>query len=516
MTATIRVPRPKVYLWTSHQPSERIDLAEDLLGFTFSKRLGSPEGSWSIQLAPRQMAAFRLGHVLRPVLLERLFLHNSPVSLGMDEPGGITMGLVSRVESAQSRQGVSGPVTRTLSLGGADLGKVFTQDNIQRAGLNLTSNEQRRYLTGIGSRLGTDSPLYASFLDVLGPTNRYDPDASPTFVGQTVQAVVDWCLEKMGSMRIPLLGAAYGGDGRLSTYVQTSEVRTGDGDLVWNDSLATYQGTVWGFLQQVLDPDLYEIRLDCRPNGEDGVPLPFLIIRPKPFDEPAWTHLEVGGAYGTRWTDLETFVKVRSAHRITDADILDARFLRSDDEVVNHVNVIAKHELIGNAEAAARGLNYPATDMGSVSLFGLRAMQAHLSLVGGDVQQAAEQTDDYTSELALTVRRQRNRLLSWYRYNPFDERATVTVIGRDEFRVGDPVELVDREAYLASDEDRRSGAALGMRYYCTGVDQRWSFGGHYTTTLTLERGHNDALRREARRILAQGELPDYPDNLNES
>ena len=379
---------------------------------------------------------------------------------------------------------------------------MLTQDNVIRGGLNITSEKSSAYLAGIKAALGEESPFYHSFLDVLGPVNRYDPDAAPTFQGQSIGDVVTWILDNVGSMRIPLLGRAYGGDGRLSSYIRTTDcVTSGDADRVWNDGLSTFQGSIWSFLQGVIDPDLYELRIDCKPVGADGVPLPHLVIRPRPFDEPRWAALDAGDPYGLGWEDVRTFIERRSHHVIADDEILDASFQVSDGEVYNHVNVIAKHELIGNQEANNRGLTYPATDTGSVLRYGARAMQAHLSLVGGDVAAAQAKNPDYTGELSRQVREQRNRLLNWHRFLPFFESGTITVAGRDEFRPGDPVLLVDRVAHLASDQDRDRGADRGMRYYCTAVSWRYSPAGGYESTLTLERGHNDALMREASRIL---------------
>jgi len=501
--AAIHLHRPRLTLWTGADvKADRVDLTEAALSFQVSKSLEAPAGSWSVNLLTQGSLRTRTTAWRQILDLYTRNLSNAPVSIGIDQPGGIMLGLVSGKAQQLGRRGFSGPASSTLSLSGQDLGKVFTQDNVIRGGLNLTSEKSSAYLTGIKNALGEESPFYHSFLDVLGPVNRYDPDAAPTFQGQSVLDVVTWILASVGSMRIPLLGRAYGGDGRLSSYIRTTDcVTSGDADRVWNDGLSTFQGSVWSFLQQVLDPDLYEMRIDSKPVGTDGVPLPHLVIRPRPFDEPRWAALNAGDAYGITWNELRTFVEKRANHTITDAEILDASFNVSDAEVYNHYTVIAKHELIGNQEANNRGLSYPATDTGSVRIFGARAMQAHLGLVGGDVAAAQAKNPDYTGELARQVREQRNRLLNWHRFQPFFESATVTVPGRDEYRPGDPVLLADRPAHLASSKDRDTGADLGMRYYCTAVSWRYSPAGGYESTLTLERGHNDALLREASRIL---------------
>lgn len=420
------------------------------------------------------------------------------------------------------REGCSAnPPGHTLTLSGRDLGKALVADNIVRAGLNLTGPEAPRYLDGVAAVLGSDNPLYQSYIDILGPKRDDLPDKAPTFLAAGVRDVVAWVVQNTPSLRIPVLGAAYGGQGELGDYIDTSEaVTSGYDDQVFNDDMATYQGSVWGFLQGVLDPDLYELRLETKPMGltlEDSLrerlpPIPhvYLIVRPKPFDEEVCKRLPSGEDYGTSWEKLRTFWFKRSYHEIGLDRTLAYDLGRDEREVYNHYQAVPKNEIIGSPEALSLGLSYPLTDLYSVTRFGVRAYVAHLALVGGDVEAAKAADPEYAGELASDVQAHRNRLLNWYWLNPWFEKGTITVLGRDEYRVGDPVYLPWRVGYL--------GAGLGMRYYCTAVVLSWSSGpgdtvGPYTAQLTLERGHNDALVDAALEIVTTNAPPEAPDFL---
>ena len=99
-----------------------------------------------------------------------------------------------------------------------------------------------------------------------------------------------------------------------------------------------------------------------------------------------------------------------------------------------------------------------------------------------------------STETAQAVVEFRNRLLNWYRLAEYYEAGSITVTGRDRYRVGDPV-------YLPWHWPRR-GYRPGVRFYCVGTSHRWQRGGHYTTTLRLARGHNSSVLDTARADIA--------------
>ena len=110
---------------------------------------------------------------------------------------------------------------------------------------------------------------------------------------------------------------------------------------------------------------------------------------------------------------------------------------------------------------------------------------ARMTLVGGDVVKRAEGQDDYLNEVSSEVFEARNRLFNWYRFNAFYESGSITVVGRDSYRPGDPVRLDWVELQY--------GTERGATYYCPSVRWTWQHGGHYLCTLTLTRGHNASM-----------------------
>lgn len=516
-SAVHRQEQPKVFLWTGSAIGDRIDLSGDVIAMSYSRQLGSPFGSWSVTLQARTNGLGTGGDLVRLPDLYRRDLLNKPISIGVDYMAGWCFGLVDGARDGMD----ANSATRTLTLTGRDLGKALTTDNIVRAGLNMKGPGSPAYLDAVVAALGAHTPLFQSFLDILGPEREDISDHPQTFKAAGIADVLTWIVQNTPSLQIPVLGAAYGGKGDLGDYIDTSAAITaGYEDQVWNDDMATYQGTVWGFLQGVLDPDLYELRLETMPMGltlDDALrarlpPIPrvYLVVRPKPFDEEVCKRLPSGQDYGISWEKLRTFWFARSSHEVGLDQVLGFDLGRDESEVYNHFQAVPKNEIIGSPEGLSIGLSYPLTDLYSVGRFGVRAYTAHLALVGGDTDAAKADDPTYVGELASDVQAHRNRLLNWYWMNPWFERGTLTVLGKDEYRVGDPVYLPWREGYL--------GDGLGMRYYCTGVSLSWSAGpgdtvGVYTAQLTLERGHNDALVDSALEIVTTDPPPEAPDFL---
>lgn len=505
MSTTVQYKLPKVYIWPTGDARKRLDVSAAVVTFSVQKALGAPAGSFTVTLLAEVIEQMRLTAPSRMPLLYRTDLNMTPISIGLDEDGGIMFGLIESVTQSMS---FGAKVSETITVTGRDLGMAFVNDNVIVGGQNLTSEKSGQYLQAISDKLGPDSPLLQSFINILGVDDPNTADDAPTFIASSVKDVIQWVLDNVTSLRIPLFASAYGGEGKLTDHLDTSSsVNTGYDDKVFSDNLSGYTGSVWGFLTSVLDMDLYEIRLDTVPSG-NPIPTPMLIVRPKPFDEDVLKRLDSGADYGITWNKLTCLVTGERHHELQDS-LISASFSHGVGEVFNHYRAIPKHELIGNEDAISHGLDYPVTDLESVRRYGLRSMTAHLNLVAGDVRAAAAAQDDYTSELSSDVVAHRNRLLNWYWCGPFFETGSITVLGADHYRVGDIVYLPWRRGWL--------GGELGMRYYVESVS--WSFNGGggqvqpYTTTLRLTRGHNDTLVKAAKALLENDPPDSAPGNL---
>lgn len=497
-TTTRQTARPKVVLWPDGKKGSRIDISNQVTGFSFSKSLTEPAGQWSLSTLPMQ-GGRSPGHIGRALDLERLVRPNAVVSIGMDEPGGICLGLVDQCRRTRSLAGPSSNVGYSLT--GTDFGKILAQDHIVHA--SLTVEDSVQFLTDVAAVTGPNHALIQALPGVWGPGSR---DAVPTFLGASVQDVIDWLLEAGASVQVPLL-AALGGSGKPSEFIRTDgSVATWNDGRVWSEAPHSFNGTLWSFIRQILDEDFYELFLDSQPNRASTnlypeIPQLFLTVRPKPFDETDCKFLPVKESTGLTWEKLRTRINRRKDHVIPEHEVYSEELGISDADVFSYYQVNSQHELIGNPDGLAEGLFYPAVDLHALTRAGLRAYEGRLSLVAADLVSKQAGELDYDSEIADEVVEFRNRLFNWYRMAEYYESGAVTVAGRDEYRIGDPVMLPWRIPMRG--DPPLKGPPPGTRYYCVGTKHEWNRGQPYSCTMRLTRGHNASTIERAKREIAE-------------
>lgn len=485
-TTTRQRAQPRVYIWPDGKAKGRVDVSAYVVSFSFTKAIHQPVGQFQLTLAASQGAnvwgaAKGPAHLMRPADLERLVRPNAVVSIGFDEPGGITMGLVDRVFPVRNVAG--GSAGMALQIMGSDMGKVLALDHIVRASLTVSSAPL--FLNDVGAVVGPDHALLEALPGVWGPTDR---DGAPVFVGQSIQTVVDWILKTGPAMAVPML-SPLGRTGRPGEFIQTDVTSWNDG-LIWSEAPHTYQGTIWNFIRSILDEDFYEVFLDCLPKGTE-VPTVQLTVRPKPFDEFAAQRLPVIDSTGESWEALRTRVDGLKDHTIHEHMLVgDVELENSDADVFSYYLVTSEHELIGNPDGLKEGLFYPAVDLHALTRVGLRSYEGRLSLLAADVAAKQKGEIDYDYEVGQEVIRFRNRLFNWYWLAEYFESGSIVVAGSDRYRIGDPVFLPWRIPMR--------GDTPGTRYYCIGTTHSWSVGRPYTTTLRLTRGHNASVIARAK------------------
>jgi hypothetical protein len=484
-TTTRQVVRPSVFLWPDGKKSGCIDLSRYCSGFNYEKALNQPIGQWSLSVLPFQgtKGPTQIGQWTE---IERKIRPNAVVSIGFDEPGGICLGLVDQVQRTRTLRG--GQARMGLELHGGDFGKILAMDHIVHASLTVGSSPD--FLAKLLPVVGPNHALVAALPGVWGPTTGRD--AVPTFLATSVDTVVNWILENGASVQVPLLAAA-GGSGKPTDYIRSESITTWNDSRIWSEAPHTFQGTLWDFLRRILDEDFYELIIDTRPNGR-VFPDVVLTIRPKPFDEFGLRFLPQTEDPGLSWEDLRTRVDELKDWEIPQEQILSEQLGMSDADVFSYYQVTAENELIGNPDGLKEGLFYPAVDLFALTRAGLRAYEGRLSLVASDLvaKQAGEL--DYDREVGTAIVEFRNRLVNWYRLSEYFEAGSITVTGRDRYRVGDPVSLPWR---LPMRGDRP-----GVRYYCTSTSHQWQLGGPYTTTMRLTRGHNASVIARAQQEIA--------------
>lgn len=473
--------RPYVSIWPDGSALGKIDVSPYVVGFSYTKAMHQAMGQWSITLVPWQ-GTKGPAHIGRSTQLEAICRPNAVVSIGMEERGGICIGLVDQV--MPTRVLIGGSASYGIALHGSDFGKVLAQDHIVHA--SLTVADAPLFLNDIAAVAGPDHALVAALPGVWGPGSR---DGVPTFLNASVSDVVDWLLKTAPSMRVPLL-STLGGSGKPAEFIATDgSITTWNGGRVWSEAPHTFNGSLWDFIRKILDEDFYELFIDSLPfralsNVPSDIPDIRLTIRPKPFDELALLALPVIEQPGISWESLRTRIDGKLHHEIPQEAVLNEQLGISDADVFSYYLVSSEHELIGNPDGLAEGLFYPAVDLHALQRAGLRSYEGRLSLVASDLVRKQAGLLDYDLEVSQAVIEARNRLVNWYRLSEYFESGSITVAGSDRYRIGDPVYLPWRVPMR--------GFLPGTRYYCISTTHAWTLGAPYTTTMRLTRGHNQS------------------------
>ena len=514
---------PRVWLWPDGTAAGRIDLSPILESCNTSKSLRSPTGQWSIRLQPSLARGSR--SIFSAGDFARLIRPNAVVTIGRDRPGGIMVGLVNSVSRQRSWSGAGD----TITVSGEDFGKVLVNDAIVRAMATVQDFDQ------FAAKIEAVAPgtsLTNQLAGVWGP-ERWD--GSNAFVQATVEEVVRWVLSTVTTVRIPML-AGIGGNSRgtIGNFMFGAVVPSWNDGRIQSENLWSYTGSIWSFLNTVIDHEFYEVFVDSYGGanstltsawvttfmGAEDVPvvsgtlerrtlvggrafvsenasrpLPdvALVVRPKPFDEAALSFLDTRETPGLTWEDLRTAISGAQHHVIPADAVISEAMSVNDAQVFSYFNVTSNYDIAGNPIAASEGLFYPAIDLFALQNHGVRPYEASLSLLGSDVYGREVGSREFVANLGSEVLEFRNRLFNWYRLNAWFESGSVTVAEFDAFRVGDPVFLPWKEPMRWPGASRYGANPRGMRYYCTGVQTAWTYGGIHTSTLTLERGHNAAL-----------------------
>jgi hypothetical protein len=319
-----------------------------------------------------------------------------------------------------------------------------------------------------------------------GPKAPGRDDVEGVFTGNDIQTIIDYILENGASMTLPQMENVAGGSSKPGEFIDTEgSIVTWNESKVWNEGLNDYQGNLWTFIRNLVDADFYETFITTIPVENEDLPRVSLVVRPKPFDEKGLEFAPVEESTGNTWEDLVTLVEGLENHEILEDAVLQESFGVSDNDLFSYYECSSQHDLLGNSQSAQDGLSYPAVDTFALTRGGIRKYQAQLQLLSADVEQKVLGDHPQDSELHTEVREFRNRLLNWYRLATYFETGSMTVVGNDDYRAGDPFKFPWMPAQL--------GDELGLRFYCVSTVHEWQFGGHYTTTLHLTRGHNNGL-----------------------
>lgn len=510
MLDRIHTERPRITLWPDGQRSSKMDVSGWASSFSCSMRVDQVVGSWTVTLLPQQ-TNHRVAHLSRLPELYTQCRPNGVISIGHDEPGGIMLGLIDNVKRVRSRRGPS-PGTG-LVLSGSTLGKTIARDHIVRG--VVTAGDYPKFVGRIEKQVGKGHALVRDLEGPWGP--EVGRDKANVFLGVSVRDVVTWALDTCPGMQVPLL-ASTGGTGRPGDFIKKIDVTTWNDARIHSDEAKQFEGTVEQFIRGLIDADFYEFWIDTQPNGTD-LPRAVLVLRPKPFDNPACEFLPVREKTGVTWNDFHTMLGPELHHEIDENDVWNEDLGFTDADVFSHYTVTAQRELLGNEEAFRKGLYYPCVDTFALTRTGLRSYRANVSLVDADVRSAEAGNTTNQKKHVEQVIEFRNRLVNWYRLNEYMEAGTLVVRGKDRYRVGDKVFLPwltpARAGTFALDGKSSRPSAKGVTFYTTGVTWSWRTGEPYQCTLSVTRGHNASVIANAKKEILESAPPEsrFPDHL---
>lgn len=482
-----RTARPRVYL--VGQRVGDLDVSELVLEFTVQKQLG-PGSAFSLTLIAQDAekdAGYTSSFDRLVKWWEQVEL-NDLVSFGYQRDGGIGVGFVGSIELVERYVGEQ--LTRAVQISGGMEDRPLSQDQVVKA--SLTAPELRRWYDAVEGVFGSpDHPLLIALEGAWGPRVTGDRgDLRSIMLGATVEDFARWVLDRTTSVQIPLLAYAYGVDVAAQAYQIEGPTRW-NAQRIWTFAPQTYQGNVWGFVASVIDEAFYELRADSRPREGEILPELVLVLRPKPWDDPAlsWAPVQEGTGYTVQSTGA--FVSGRVGGLVLAREEVQELTLGRSDQGVSNVYIVSSEHLIGGSgQALSAGLFFPLVDLWSARRFGTRPMRASVSMLGADPRAkqrgedgAAPGEGGQVRQIEYEIRDFRNRLFNWHRFEPWFLQGRVVTAGRDRYRPGDWIELPWVRHPLAEQD--------GIRAYCVGVAWRWVYGGELTSALTLQRGYSD-------------------------
>ncbi len=394
----------------------------------------------------------------------------------------------------------------------------------------------------------------AQFLDFIRGMVGKGDNAKNVFIGSNPPEAIKWVLDYMPAMRIALPYKSGLSEPheifKVSLSAYADDTIFDEQMNMYAGTVMNYFAQLIDpmFYELWIDTLPGDSPLNEGGHGQDR---PIIICRPKPYDHKyevdSWEHplrydaMRYDPASGTTgivlnalptWEELTSPITGERVHDPMSEEILEKGLGVSDEEVFTMYKLFGSKDPIAVSTIGKYGFYFPLLDTLMTQVYGLRELQGQSRMIGfaGDWVQRTqsnpkivdsykighgafniplikqgpmvltfEQVQDIirgeiygdmntTGVADFLTREKRDRLWRWNRYNHILESGTATVMGRQIF-VGTKV-ILPEETPRPSDHLKNRNTYAGMEFYCTGVEQSYSYGSPWTTRLTLPRGHN--------------------------
>lgn len=489
-----RAIKPTVLAFTR---DEVLDLSPLVTALNGRKSIHNLAGSFNIELLPEKTSG-----VTSTRAIKEIYAKLSPmdvITIGMQNPHGLVMGIIDNSYKSDS----GGPRARAgIGLKCRDFGKLFLQDSLVYSPIG-EAQSNGPFDKALKAVFGQNSPLLRFFEQYWrAETLRKNKG----FQIYTVKEAFNFLLDNAFTIEIdlPLQGGfKFPVEGKIRKDITARE-----GDRLYTDLGATYDGSVANLIMRQLDREFYEVWVDSMPPKSTGTETvnaaPVFRVRPTPFDEERlnFTGLTLDPQF--TWDNTLTYIHQKPYHVLDGQKIRNIDLGRSDHDMKSFYLMHETRSFYNQPYMEQRGTAWPLIDRYAAKRYGLKDFRAQSIMLNVDKNESVLPLENVTGidpenilgDLDRTTRERflekliekRNRLFNWHRMNAHFESGTVRIQGNELIRVGDRVALPEEIA-----PDGSGGIDDPMVYYVTDISWSWRVKRDFEMVLSLSRGHNKSM-----------------------
>jgi len=447
---------------TIHTTKRMYDVSRSLISVGTGKKLSSVAGVFDLSFAPTpldrhgSLISDRMDFTSSDIYQNqwmKAFRENDLVLISFTKntkgmPNYTMSGLIGRIHRVRKIE-TNGKVMHTINITGSDAGKI-----LDRNSASLISNVKVDWSETRKTAVRQDSIRTIFALPGLASRDKLLAEVSGKVgVEKAIKSVMDTYQGLYSGIRWSKdNGRNYMLMSEMINYEE--KVREYAGEIVQGFNVAASQGSLSSIIAQIAERPFYEFFVDSNfvfP-GEA-----YLIVRPTPFSNIK---------QNTLYDDKSNY------HTIVSGDIIMEDTSKTDNEAFTAFRVAPALPGMGKGDVH---VFLPTKVVGKLlERYGFKLLDVtsrHLFI------EQDKYVNDYSRQKdgTETARKKRNELIEWYYYNDLHQSGSIIINGNDKIRIGEYLwrDLKDDDYFV---------------YYIEEVNQKWSFGQQWITTLGVTRG----------------------------